>query len=171
MSMESIQEEERIFTPDYEDFIYDPMGFKRGVVIGAKKGLVGWALFDEVDDPYFRYHERLEEIPYYVTMLGEEKCGDLLLPPGVQVMEIPASKGVINQVRDMAISRANDDVDKFFMSQRFTMAYLSNGEACMIKSLDDTGTLDCSSAVGVIELKQLLKSIRKAVLQAWRCVS
>ena len=113
MSMESIQEEERIFTPDYEDFIYDPMGFKRGVVIGAKKGLVGWALFDEVDDPYFRYHERLEEIPYYVTMLGEEKCGDLLLPPGVQVMEIPASKGVINQVRDMAISRANDDVDKF----------------------------------------------------------
>ena len=171
MSIESMLKEEEKFTPDYVDFIYDPMGFKRGIVAGAKNGEVGWALFDEVDDPYFRYHERLDEIPYYFTMLGEERCGDLLLPPGVQVMEIPASKGVINQVRDLAISRMNDDVDKFFMSQKFTMAYLSNGESCMIKSLDDTGMLNCSSAVGVIELKQLLKAIRMAVLQAWRQVS
>lgn len=171
MSIESMLKEEEKFTPDYVDFIYDPMGFKRGIVAGAKNGEVGWALFDEVDDPYFRYHERLDEIPYYFTMLGEERCGDLLLPPGVQVMEIPASKGVINQVRDLAISRMNDDVDKFFMSQKFTMAYLSNGESCMIKSLDDTGMLNCSSATGVIELKQLLKAIRMAVLQAWRQVS
>ena len=171
MSIESILKEEEKFTPDYVDFIHDPMGFKRGIVASTKNGEVGWALFDEVDDPYFRYHERLDEIPYYFTMLGKESCGDLLLPPGVQVMEIPASKGVINQVRDLAISRMNDNVDKLFMSQKFTMVYLSNGESCMIKSLDDTGMLNCSSATGVIELKQLLKAIRMAVLPAWRQVS
>lgn len=171
MSIEDLKKSEEKLTPTYEDFIYDPMGFKRGVVVGVKGGKVGWALFDEVDDPYFRYHERLDEIPYYFAMLGKERCGDLLLPPGVQVMEIPASKGVINQVRDLAISRVNDDVDKFFMSQKFTMAYLSNGESCMIKSLDDTGMLNCSSATGVIELKQLLKAIRISVLQEWRDVS
>ena len=171
MSIEDLMKSEEILVPTYEDFIYDPMGFQRGVVVGAEGGKVGWALFDEMDDPYFRYHERLDEIPYYFTMLGEERCGDLLLPPGVQVMEIPASKDVINQVRDLAISRVNDDVYKFFMSQKFTMAYLSNGESCMIKSLEDTGMLNCSSATGVIELKQLLKAIRVAVLQAWREVS
>ena len=168
MSREDLMKDEEKLSVTYEDYIYDPMGFMRGVVVGVD-GKVGWALFDELEDPYISYHDRLDEIPYYTTMLGEG-CGDLLLPPGVQVMEITASKSTINQTKDLAISRMNDNMDKLFMEHKMTMVYLSNGETCMVRGLEDNGMLGSVSSAGTVELKQLLKSIRKAVVQAWKMV-
>ena len=38
-------------TPKLKEYIYDAMGFPRGVAVAMDDGRIGWALSDELEDP------------------------------------------------------------------------------------------------------------------------
>ena len=147
-------------TPKLKEDSYDAMGFPRGVAVAMDDGRIGWALSDELEDPNVEYHEALDEIPYYVEAFKDKGgCDDVFLPPGVQVLEFPMTKKVDRSVTELAISRANTDRERKYMSGSMCMMYTSDGECCMVHELDEEGALGCSTEVGVMELRQLIRAV------------
>lgn len=150
--------------PKLKEYIYDAMGFPRGVAVAMDDGRIGWALLDELEDPNVEYHENLDEIPYYVEAFKDKGgCDDVLLPPGVQVLEFPMTRKVDREVTALAVSRANNDRDRKYMFGSMCMMYTSEGECCMVRELDEEGALGCSTEVGVVELRQLIRAVVRSV--------